>query len=94
MENKNLIVETWNDNLKKFDFVHNHLGFECDSCKAIPDTIFVCWFQKGYYLRYLCFNCKEHILNTEGYLSSYLDLLKIETLRYRAYLKLDMEVQH
>lgn len=77
-----LIVEKWTDNLKKFDFIHSHLGFECDKCKVIPESIFVCWIRdfkkQRKYLRFFCFTCLEKLKKNDGYLDSYIDLLGVE----------------
>lgn len=82
MQKSNLTIEVWKDNLKKFDFIHDHEGFECDSCGLTPETIYVCWFKdfdKGrFYLRYKCFNCLEKLKKTEGYLQNYFELLAVE----------------
>jgi hypothetical protein len=87
MPNQNsIIIEAWSDNLTKLDFVHGHMGFECDTCGLIPETIYCCWFKDYFknrlYLRFLCTSCKERVLNSgvDGYLKNYLDLLGVQAV--------------
>lgn len=80
-KHKEALIVPWRDNLKKYDFVNDHFGFECDSCGLIPETIYCCWIfdkaKKRQYLRYECFNCTEKIFKTEGYLPNCLEVLRI-----------------
>ena len=82
--NKNLICEIWKDNLKKWDFIHEHFGFECDSCGLVPEIIYLAWLfdekKNRRYLRYLCKNDLDKLLKIDGYLQNYFEKLAIETL--------------
>lgn len=90
-QRKEAIIETWIDNMKKFDFIHNRFGFECDSCALIPEIINCIWLydeiKKRQYLRYECFNCTEKIFKVPGYLNNFIEVLRVTS--YCAFPDLD-----
>jgi len=57
------------------------MGFECDSCGCIPESIYCCWFwdkeKQRRYLRYECLNCSDKIFKTDGYLINFISVLRI-----------------
>lgn len=78
---RDLIIECWENNILKYDFIHDHFGFECDSCGLIPERIYLLWLndieKKRKYLRYECFNCMEKNINTKQHLNSFISLVRI-----------------
>jgi hypothetical protein len=82
-QTKEATIEVWTDNMKKYDFIHGHLGFECDTCSLIPETINCIWLydkeKKRQYLRYECFNCTEKIFKVPGYLNNFIGVLRVSS---------------
>lgn len=83
-DNSNLFINVWKDNLKKFDFIHGHMGFECDSCGHIPEIIYNVWIsdqvKQRLYMRMLCRLHLDRLTNEPGSYINYVDLLRVESL--------------
>jgi hypothetical protein len=81
---KELVYEIWHDNLIKWDFVHDHFGFECDSCGLVPENIYCSWFydkeKKRHYLRFLCVSCFNKNLKIGAHIKNYIELLGVQAL--------------